>query len=63
MAKMNVALFAGELGLPVELLLEQLHAAGVAKQKETDPISEQTRHNCWNTCAVRMGRPRARKSR
>ncbi len=38
---MNVALFAGELGLPVELLLEQLHAAGVAKQKETDPISEQ----------------------
>ncbi|HEY5993522.1 MAG TPA: translation initiation factor IF-2 [Gallionellaceae bacterium] len=41
MAKMNVALFAGELGLPVELLLEQLHAAGVAKQKETDPISEQ----------------------
>jgi len=41
MAKMNVALFAGELGLPVELLLEQLHAAGVAKQKDTDPISEQ----------------------
>ncbi|HMC13014.1 MAG TPA: translation initiation factor IF-2 N-terminal domain-containing protein, partial [Gallionellaceae bacterium] len=41
MAKMNVALFAGELGLPVELLLEQLHAAGVAKQKESDQISEQ----------------------
>jgi len=40
MAKMNVAQFAAELGLPVELLLEQLHAAGVAKQKEADPISE-----------------------
>ncbi len=41
MAKMNVAQFAAELGLPVELLLEQLHAAGVAKQKETDALSEQ----------------------
>jgi len=41
MAKMNVAQFAAELGLQVELLLEQLHAAGVAKQKETDSISEQ----------------------
>lgn len=41
MAKMNVAQFAGELGLPVGLLLEQLHAAGVAKQQEADTISEQ----------------------
>jgi translation initiation factor IF-2 len=41
MAKMNVAQFAGELGLPVELLLEQLQAAGVAKRKDSDPISEQ----------------------
>src|SRR5208282_2563602 len=41
MAKMNVAQFAGELGLPVGLLLEQLHAAGVAKRQEEDPISEQ----------------------
>ncbi|MEW5903271.1 MAG: translation initiation factor IF-2 [Pseudomonadota bacterium] len=41
MGKINVAQFAGELGLPVELLLEQLQAAGVAKQKDTDPISEQ----------------------
>ena len=41
MAKMNVAQFAGELGLPVGLLLEQLQAAGVAKQQEADPISEQ----------------------
>jgi translation initiation factor IF-2 len=41
MGKMNVAQFAGELGLPVELLLEQLQAAGVAKQKDTDTISEQ----------------------
>ena len=41
MGKMNVAQFAGELGLPVELLLEQLKSAGVSKQKETDSISEQ----------------------
>jgi translation initiation factor IF-2 len=41
MGKMNVAQFAGELGLPVELLLEQLQAAGVAKRKDTDPVSEQ----------------------
>ena len=41
MGKMNVAQFAGELGLPVELLLEQLKSAGVSKQKETDTISEQ----------------------
>jgi translation initiation factor IF-2 len=41
MAKMNVAQFAGELGLPVGLLLEQLQAAGVAKQQEADPVSEQ----------------------
>ncbi|MDO8989839.1 MAG: translation initiation factor IF-2 N-terminal domain-containing protein, partial [Sideroxyarcus sp.] len=41
MGKMNVAQFAGELGLAVELLLEQLQAAGVSKQKETDTISEQ----------------------
>ena len=41
MGKMNVAQFAGELGLPVELLLEQLQAAGVAKKQDTDPVSEQ----------------------
>ncbi|TAJ82820.1 MAG: translation initiation factor IF-2 [Gallionellaceae bacterium] len=41
MGKMNVAQFAGELGLPVELLLEQLQAAGVAKKQEADPVSEQ----------------------
>jgi len=40
MGKMNVAQFATELGLPVELLLEQLQAAGVAKKQEIDPISE-----------------------
>ena len=39
--KMNVAQFAGELNLPVELLLEQLQAAGVAKHQESDSISEQ----------------------
>ena len=41
MGKMNVAQFAGELGLPVGLLLELLQAAGVAKQQESDSISEQ----------------------
>ncbi len=41
MVKMNVAQFATELGLPVELLLEQLQAAGVAKKQEIDPVSEQ----------------------
>jgi translation initiation factor IF-2 len=41
MGKMNVAQFAGELGLPVELLLEQLQAAGVAKKQEDDSVSEQ----------------------
>ena len=40
MGKMNVAQFAAELGLPVELLLEQLQAAGVAKKQEIDPVSE-----------------------
>lgn len=40
MGKMNVAQFATELGLPVELLLEQLQAAGVAKKQEIDPVSE-----------------------
>jgi len=41
MGKMNVAQFAGELGLPVGLLLEQLQAAGVIRQQESDSISEQ----------------------
>jgi len=40
MGKMNVAQFAAELGLPVELLLEQLQAAGIAKKQEIDPVSE-----------------------
>lgn len=40
MGKMNVAQFAAELALPVELLLEQLQAAGVAKTQEADPVSE-----------------------
>jgi translation initiation factor IF-2 len=41
MGKINVAQFAGELSLPVGLLLEQLQAAGIAKQQESDSISEQ----------------------
>ena len=41
MGKMNVAQFASELKMPVAQLLEQLQAAGVAKQQESDPLSEQ----------------------
>ena len=41
MGKMNVAQFASELGLSVELLLEQLQAAGLVKQQESDGISEE----------------------
>ncbi len=40
MGKLNVAEFATELGLPVTLLLEQLQAAGIAKEQESDPMSE-----------------------
>ncbi len=40
MGKLNVAQFATDLGLPVALLLEQLHAAGVSKAEESDSISE-----------------------
>ena len=40
MAKSNVAQFATELGLPVTLLLEQLKAAGIAKEEESDPLTE-----------------------
>src|SRR4030066_1164684 len=40
MGKLNVATFATELGLPVALLLEQLKAAGMAKDQESDPMSE-----------------------
>ncbi|MDE2119989.1 MAG: translation initiation factor IF-2 [Betaproteobacteria bacterium] len=40
MGKMNIAQFATELGLPVTLLLEQLKAAGVSKEQESDTVSE-----------------------
>ena len=40
MGKLNIAQFATELGLPVELLIEQLGAAGVSKKLESDSISE-----------------------
>ena len=45
MGKLNVAQFATELGLPVALLLEQLRAAGIAKQHESDPVSEKDKAN------------------
>ncbi|MGB8077901.1 MAG: translation initiation factor IF-2 associated domain-containing protein, partial [Gallionella sp.] len=37
---MNVAQFATELGLPVALLLEQLKAAGIAKDEESSALTE-----------------------
>ncbi len=40
MGKLNVAQFATELGLPVALLLEQLKAAGITKEEESDPLAE-----------------------
>ena len=40
MKKLNITQFATELGLPVALLLEQLKAAGIAKEQESDPMSE-----------------------
>jgi dihydropteroate synthase len=40
MGKLNVTQFATELGLPVPLLLEQLNAAGIAKEQDSDPVSE-----------------------
>ncbi|OFZ67166.1 MAG: translation initiation factor IF-2 [Betaproteobacteria bacterium RBG_16_56_24] len=40
MAKLNVAQFAAELGLPVVLLLEQLKAAGIDKEEESSPLTE-----------------------
>jgi len=40
MAKSNVTQFAEELKLPVALLLEQLHAAGVKKSAGDDAITE-----------------------
>lgn len=41
MGQMNVAQFAGELGLPATLLLEQLLAAGVKKAASEDLLTEQ----------------------
>ena len=41
MGQMNVAQFAGELGLPATLLLEQLRAAGVNKAAAEDSLTEQ----------------------
>lgn len=41
LSELNVAGFATELGLPCELLLEQLQAAGVGKMHESDSITEQ----------------------
>ena len=40
MSKFNISQFAVELGLPVALLLEQLKAAGVHKEHESDTVSE-----------------------
>lgn len=39
-SRLNVAEFATEIGLPIQLLLEQLQAAGVGKENEADSICE-----------------------
>ncbi|MBA2689941.1 MAG: translation initiation factor IF-2 N-terminal domain-containing protein, partial [Burkholderiales bacterium] len=44
MAALNVAQFANELNLPPTLLLEQLRAAGLNKNKAEDPLSEQDKN-------------------
>lgn len=40
MSKLNITQFAKELGLPASLLLEQLNAAGIIKEQESDPVTE-----------------------
>ena len=40
MGTMNVAQFAAELKVSVSVLLEQLRAAGISKQRDADVISE-----------------------
>ena len=45
MAKLNVAQFAAELGLPVAMLLEQLKAAGIAKEEESSPLTEKDKED------------------
>ena len=40
MASTTVSQFATELRVPAQLLLEQLSAAGVLKQAESDALSE-----------------------
>lgn len=40
MSELNVSQFAGELKIPAEQLLEQLRAAGIAKDGVADPLTE-----------------------
>lgn len=40
MSELNVSQFAGELKVPAEQLLEQLRAAGIAKDSISDPLTE-----------------------
>jgi translation initiation factor IF-2 len=41
MGKSNVEEFAGELGLPINLLLEQLKSSGVDKSSASDELKEE----------------------
>jgi translation initiation factor IF-2 len=61
MAKTNVAQFAGELGLPVALLLEQLGAAGVAARGEDDPLSEKDKAQLLEHLRAAHGDSKAKK--
>jgi translation initiation factor IF-2 len=56
MTQTSVAQFASELGLPAELLLEQLKGAGVNKAAPGDQLTEQDKTLCLNIYVKRMGR-------
>jgi hypothetical protein len=58
MGKLDVTQFAAELGLPVALLLEQLHAAG---GKQSGASLKKTRRSCLSICVRPMEQTMPRK--
>lgn len=55
MENFNVAKFANELGIPIEQLMEQLQSAGVAKQHESDSVSEQDKAQRLEHMRIKSG--------
>jgi translation initiation factor IF-2 len=53
----TVAQFAAELKVPPQLLLEQLHAAGVVKREESDPLSEEDKSRLLESLRRAHGAP------